>query len=125
MKLFPFFRDREVTSVGIESEIIIPWKTYTKKCLGGIIFIVGAFIVGMFAWLYDFLGTGTLKEWLPLWAAWMKRHWPLIPLLCVLWCITYPLLIFMFRMTIEQVFKAWLPVNLWGKWFGKIDDDDR
>jgi hypothetical protein len=28
----------------------------------------------------------------------------------------------MFRMSIEQIFKSWLPVDLWGKIFGRIND---
>lgn len=122
MGWWPFGRDREVTSVGIESEITIPWMAYVVKCICGIIFITGCLFIGWLIWLYDFLSYGTVKEWVPLWLAWIRRNWPLLPMLYIVWCITLPLLMLFFRMSIEQIFKAWMPVDLWGKWFGRIND---
>jgi hypothetical protein len=57
-------------------------------------------------WRYEFL-------------VWWNRWWPLIPIFVIGWCISVPMWNLLFRLSIEQIFKQWHPVDLWGWLFGR------
>lgn len=106
--------DRERTVVSALTEIGIPLRSYFWKGVVGTISVLC--IVGSLysCSLYVYLNSEPGRQ-VKVWAekAWasFKLLWPLVLFVILVWWATYPALLFIIRQTMEQLFKAWKPLN--------------
>jgi hypothetical protein len=99
------FARGEYTQVSRETEIGIPQATYGKKCLMGVIFFKGGFVISMLVWIMIYIQKRPFMTWLPKFGKFASKFWPMLLIPDILWCITIPLWMWFIRMTFEQLLK--------------------
>jgi hypothetical protein len=115
------FRPGEYTKVTSETEIGIPVMTYVVMAVSGCGVVIGSHIKANLRVLSKWLQQGyTTNDWfVQSYGPHMKERWPLLLAWCIAWCIGFPILVLLFRLTIEQMFKQWKIVDPFA-WIGSL-----
>jgi len=110
----------ERTDVGWDTELAIPVATYFTMGIVGSVVVVFITLASWLGHLHKFLETGTFLQW---WNTWLiprfLRHWPRTVIWCLI-CFMVPYIFLMIRLVLEQVLKAWHPVDFWTMFFTNV-----